>query len=532
MNRNKTEQMSLQWPLPSAFRKSIRLEFSIYIAAVILIMMAITGYVITSRYVGTVTQNVVDNLLLQARSYTGPAGKLILSSAEPDALLLSNLCNKLKQNNPDIYWVGITDADKEYLAHTDIKQVFAQKKLSIPSVSSGDYVFQEGESMALHGDTIYLTVPIVENEFDVGTIAIASSVRQITEARSIAIYTVATITLIMILIGIPVTMIVLNRKLRPISEITDSLKSVDFKDFNIDLNIPAKNEFGYLAETLRVMGARIKLASQEVLERDRMARELVIAKEIQRNILPTTYPKKENLEFAGIYSSAREIGGDYYDFIDFGNGQTGFLVADVSGKSLPGMLVMLLTRDMVKRHAQAIRNPAQLLVAVNEELLQNIKKEMFVTMFIAVIDESQSKVTFASAGHNPLIVVSGAKGTVDLVKTKGYPLGMVSTEQFKTRIEFAERPLEAGDWLIQFTDGINEAQDKNNIEFGMNRFVDAIKRSSHLKPEELIAQVMEAHRTFVNDAPQYDDITLLAMKWHSQNSMNTRYEEVGLYAKS
>jgi len=523
--------MSLQWPLPGAYKKSIRLEFSIYVASFILVIMVITGYVITSRYVATVTQNVVDSLLLQARSYTGPAGKLILSSAEPDALLLNNLCNKLSQNNPDIYWVGITDANKHFVAHTEIKQVFVQQTLNVESVSSDEFILLKNETLALRGDTIYLAVPIVENALDVGTIALASSVRQIKEARTVAIYTVSTITLVMILIGIPVTMIVLSRKLRPISDITNSLKAVDFNNFNINLKIPAKNEFGYLAETLSVMGARIKQASREALERDRMNRELIIAKEIQRNLLPTNYPKKKCFEFAGTYSSAREIGGDYYDFIDFGDGFTGFLVADVSGKSLPGMLIMLLTRDIVKRHARLVRNPAQLLAAVNDELLRSIKKGMFVTMFIAVIDENTGKVAFASAGHNPLMAVKSNADKIELIKTRGFPLGLVNPEQFEKRIEYAELTLNPGDWLIQFTDGINEALDQNNNEFGMERFVGIVKKYSLTEPNNLIARIMEAHQAFVKDAPQYDDITLLAMKWQGRSVTDTIKKEIYAYEK-
>ena len=513
MKLNNPELLSLQWPQPGDFRKSIRFEFSLYVSLVILIIMLITGYVITSRYVETVTQNVADNLLLQARSYTGQASKLMLSSAEPDALLLNNICSKFVQNNPDIYWAGITGTDKRFIAHTDIKQVVIQQELSVEQNNSTQFKLQSGETFALQGDSIHITVPIRENEIDIGTIALASSDRQIKEARKIAIFTVGSITVIMILIGVPVTMIILNRKLKPISLITDSLKSVDFNNFNLNPNVQSKNEFGYLSETLKVMGARIKQASQEAIEKERMSRELEIAKEIQRNILPTRYPKNEQFEFAGIYTSAREIGGDYFDFIEFGNGQLGFLVADVSGKSLPGMLVMLLTRDIVKKHSRFILNPAELLIEVNRELLLNIKKGMFVTMFVAVIDEKNNKVSFASAGHNPLIFVNDQRGQPELIKTKGFPLGIVESGQFESRIELGHRNLCRGDWLIQYTDGINEGQNPQKEEFGMTRFVESVANLFQGSPAELVSGIIKANSDFVAGAPQYDDMTLVAMKW-------------------
>lgn len=532
MKLNKPEHFSLQWPQPKDFRRSIRFEFSLYVSLVILIIMLITGYVITSRYVETVTQNVVDNLLLQARAYTGQASKLLLASAEPDALLLNNICSKFVQNNPDIYWAGITGTDKRIVAHTDIKQVITQQKLSVQQNNLTAFELQSGESLALQGDSIYLTVPIRENEIDIGTIALASSDRQINEARQVAISTVGSITVIMILIGVPVTMIILNKKLKPISLITDSLKSVDFNNFNLSPNVQSKNEFGYLSETLKVMGARIKQASHEAIEKERMSRELEIAREIQRNILPTRYPKTELFEFAGMYSSAREIGGDYFDFIEFGNGQLGFLVADVSGKSLPGMLVMLLTRDIVKKHSRFILNPAELLIEVNRELLQNIKKGMFVTMFIAVIDEHKSKVSFASAGHNPLIVINDGGGQPELIKTKGFPLGMVESKQFASRMELAQRTLSEGDWLIQFTDGINEGQNPENEEFGMSRFIDEIQCHRRVKPEELVSGVLNAYNRFIAGAPQFDDITLLVMKWAGRTVDKKLREAVTFHGQS
>ncbi len=532
MKPNKPELLSLQWPQLKDFRRSIRIEFSIYISLVILIIMSVTGYVITSRYVETVTQNVVDNLLLQARAYTGQASKLMLASAEPDALLLNNICGKFVKNNPDIYWAGITGTDKRFVAHTDIKQVVGQQEISVEQNNLTEFKLQSGETLVLKGDSIHLTVPIRENDIDIGTIALVSSDRKINEARRIAITTVGSITVIMILIGVPLTMIILNKKLRPISLITDCLKSVDFDNFDLSPNVQSKNELGYLSETLKVMGARIKQASQEAIEKERMSRELEIAKEIQQSILPTKYPKNKLYEFAGMYASAREIGGDYFDFIEFGNGQLGFLVADVSGKSLPGMLVMLMTRDIVKKHSRAILNPAELLTEVNQELLQNIKKGMFVTMFIAVIDDQNRKVTFASAGHNPLIIVGNKGGKPELIKTKGFPLGMVDSGQFKNRIELAERNLDEGDWLIQYTDGINEGQNSQNKEFGMSRFIDEIQRFRKTKPEELVSGILNAHQLFVAGAPQYDDITLLVMKWAGQGADKLTRETVLIHEQA
>ena len=261
------------------------------------------------------------------------------------------------------------------------------------------------------------------------------------------------------------------------------------------------------------MGAKLNISQREAIEKERIARELEIAHEIQANILPRFYPKEPSFEFCGSYQSAREVGGDYYDFIDFGNDRLGFLVADVSGKSLPGMLVMLLTRDIVRRHSHNITEPDKLLCEVNRELLANIKKGMFVTMFFGIIDASTGHFCFASAGHNPLIRMSSSGGRSELIKTRGYPLGLMAPEQFDERIERGEITLAAGDWLIQYTDGMNEAQNEGGEELGMDRLVELLESHRDCGPATLVEKAIADHNAFVGDASQFDDITLLAMKW-------------------
>ncbi|MEW5995683.1 MAG: PP2C family protein-serine/threonine phosphatase, partial [Candidatus Zixiibacteriota bacterium] len=217
------------------------------------------------------------------------------------------------------------------------------------------------------------------------------------------------------------------------------------------------------------------------------------------------------------YRSAREVGGDYYDFVDFDDESLAFLVADVSGKSLPGMLVMLLTRDIVTKLTRSIRQPAELLSEANRELSLNIKKGMFVTMFFGLLDKKTGCFTFASAGHNPLIKLNGATGKPELIKTHGYPLGMMPAASFDKRIESLETTLAKNDWLIQYTDGVTEARNSTGEEFGMDRFVHLIQSHSSLPPRQLVDKTLSRHRTFVGSAPQYDDITLLAMKWNGKS---------------
>jgi len=432
-------------------------------------------------------------------------------------LLLSNICKKLSTDDADVYWVGIAGQDDVFLAHTDIKKVIAAARMNpVTGTSFGD-MLRPNEAFDLTRDTLRLVVPIEENGIIVGNLKIGASNRQIIEARNASILTVTSITVFMILLGIPLTLVLMHRKLKPVTIITDRLKNISLDDFSLDIPIRTRNEFGYLAETLRVMGAKLGRAQQELIEKERIAREMEIAREIQANILPRACPENSQMEFAVDYRSAREVGGDYYDFIELDRDRLVFLVADVSGKSLPGMLVMLLTRDIIRRLVQSTPNPAELLKRVNRELLANIKKGMFVTMFVGVIDKKTGIFTFASAGHNPLIRLSAGAERADRIKTKGFPLGLIKAAQFDQRIEQGEITLSPGDWLIQYTDGINEARNAEGADFGMERLLDHIKSFADKTSPELVREVIARHSEFVGDVPQFDDITLLAMKWNGSN---------------
>lgn len=526
---NQTNNDNSTWPKPKDFKNTIRLEFSLYMSGIILVLMLITGYVITNQYVETVSSNVLEKQLVQARSYSSSSGKLILSTNGPDALLLNNICQKLSEENQEIFWCGITDTTNSFIAHTDIKKVIAKTEaLDFNAGKFGGLLYLH-EKVKVMSDSILIKVPIVESNIKLGYLVMVSSTDEISEARMRSIQTVALTTLFMFLLGVPLTTLMLHKKLKPIKTITSSLQKMDFDKFNLNIPITDKNEFGYLSESLKVMGIKLHQAQQEQLERDRISREFEIASEIQSKILPRSYPISDRFEFAGAYKSAKEVGGDYYDFIELDNERLGFLIADVSGKSLPGMLIMLLTRDIVRNLSRRIKDPARILALTNEQLLPNIKKGMFVTMFYGVVNTTTGLFEFASAGHNPLIHYDLKTGQHELIKTKGFPLGLMSPEVFNKRIEKGAIHLDSDRLLIQYTDGINEAQNSDNEEYGMDRFIQSIDNIKNMNPQELVDQTLKSLDSFVGDCEQFDDITFIVMKWkEEQNKYRVNAKKEGV----
>lgn len=507
-----TSKITDIWPSESSFRRSIRFEFGAYIGVLMLVVMVITGYVMSNQYAQSSMQAFIGKLLAEARSFSGSAGKLIISESGPDALLLSNICRKLTQSNDEVYWAAVTDKNGEFLAHTDIQRVTSGARMQgLPSTGFAE-LLREGESCYLTEDTVIIVVPINEQQITLGTLAVAASADAIAEAQRAAITTVSKITLAMILIGIPLTVLLLHRKLKPLTTITRALRAVEPGDIHIDIPIKSRNEFGYLAQTLHVMGGTLNRAQKEMIESERIARELEIARQIQARILPQSYPQGRWFEFAGAYKSAKEVGGDYYDFILYDDGRVGFVVADVSGKSLPGMMLMLLTRDLFRQLSPTIADPVELLARINQELLANTTQGMFVTMFFGIFDGATCQFRFASAGHNPLLVFRTGSGTCESLKTRGFPLGMVPDAQFRTRLEESQIKLVVGDALIQYTDGINEALNAANEEYTLERLTERVQALGRQTPERMVSGILNALNEFVGTVAQYDDQTLLVMK--------------------
>ena len=272
MKENDLRNLMVDWPRPQDFRRSIRVEFAIYTTGLFMVLIGASSYFTTVHSVELATRAMAESLVVQARAFSGPAAKHLLAGDEPDALLLNDICIKLAGDNPDVFWAGIAGSDDIFLAHTEMKSVISGARLDRDIKSQqGDYL-RDGETFAILGDTIFLTSPIVVGGVNIGRLGLAASTRQIRAARKNAIVVSTSIALALILLGVPAAVLILQRKIRPVSVITESLQKVDLDDLKLDLPIKSNNEFGYLAATLRAMGDKLSVAQGMMIKRGRIAR--------------------------------------------------------------------------------------------------------------------------------------------------------------------------------------------------------------------------------------------------------------------
>ena len=248
-----------------------------------------------------------------------------------------------------------------------------------------------------------------------------------------------------------------------------------------------------------------KLASTEA--------ELTLATDIQAGLLPSIFPAfPERPEFE-IYASmdpAKEVGGDFYDFFLIDDDHLGLVIADVSGKGVPAALFMMSSKILINDHALMGGTPAEILTRVNKQIHSTNKAKMFVTVWLGILELSTGKLTTASAGHEyPMLNVNGH---YELFKDKhGIAVGAMKKAKYTDH----EIMLKKGDSIFVYTDGVAEATDANNELFGTDRTLEALNALPEgSTQQEILVGVRTAVDAFVKEAPQFDDLTMLGLKYY------------------
>ena len=248
--------------------------------------------------------------------------------------------------------------------------------------------------------------------------------------------------------------------------------------------------------------------------------ELNMATEIQVGSLPTAFPDRPEFDLYASMDPAKEVGGDFYDFFMIDDDHLAIVIADVSGKGVPAALFMMSSKIYINDHATIGGSPAEILGRVNKLVCANNKAHMFVTVWLGILEISTGKLTTASAGHEyPMINTSGK---YEMLKDKhGLAIGAMDISKYKN----TEIQLKKGDSIFVYTDGVAEATDANNELFGTDRTVEALNAiPKGASQKEVLAGVRVAVDAFVKEAPQFDDLTMVGLKYNGPQA-NTQTEE-------
>lgn len=251
---------------------------------------------------------------------------------------------------------------------------------------------------------------------------------------------------------------------------------------------------------------------REAHEKRAMEGELQNAREVQRILLPQQDPVINGFRITGTNLPARIISGDYYDYLDLGNDKFGIAIADVSGKGVPAGLLMAMCRSSLRSVAPGEMSPSKVMAAVNRQLFPDIREDMFISMAYSILDVATGMLTLSRAGHDPALLYRRQTGKVELLRSPGLALGVDGGTVFERVTRDQEIELKSGDCVLFYTDGVKEAVDADEEEFGMDRMSESFRRSAPLGAETVLIRMQEELKMFTGDGKQMDDITLVALE--------------------
>jgi len=250
---------------------------------------------------------------------------------------------------------------------------------------------------------------------------------------------------------------------------------------------------------------------EESIEKERMEKELDVAREIQRKILPSKNPDLENLKIASVFIPAFEVGGDYYDFFEIDGNKLGFIIADVSGKGISAAFIMAEIKGIFESLSKTIERPKDILINANEILHRTLDRKNFISAAYGLIDLKKETVSISRAGHCPILLVRN--NIVENLRPAGIGLGLNFGSQFVDSLEEIELKLEENDTIVLYTDGITEAKNKEMEDFGSIQFEQILIDNSNENADEVSNKVIQAVTLYSQSIPQHDDITLVILKW-------------------
>ncbi len=295
-------------------------------------------------------------------------------------------------------------------------------------------------------------------------------------------------------------------------------------DLDARIDLPNEDEFGDLADSFNEMTRALEVGQEQALQREVLEREVLMARRIQERLLPSSMPRIPGFEVAASSDPSQQVGGDYFDFLQLGDGRWGFAVGDVTGKGVPAALLM--SNVQASLHGQALHpgGVAATVERMNTLLAESTDPHMFVTFFYGVLDPATGEAVCTNAGHEPPILLR-ADGRVERVRIGGLILGMLPGQSYAEH----SLTLEPGDLMVLYTDGVTEAtgpghigpedqDDDDSLDesatnfFEEERLLEVVRQSRGLGAEDLRQRILREVRAFTEGRPQSDDITLLVLK--------------------
>ncbi len=316
-----------------------------------------------------------------------------------------------------------------------------------------------------------------------------------------------------ILIAIGVAFLVGLGLTRPVVSLMRDVEIIASGNFDHRPGVKTRDEVGTLAELLGEMAVSLRVGQDAWRLNQVQSRDLEMAREVQENLLAKHVPAAPGYDMSAYYSPSREVGGDYYDFFQITDDRIGMVVADVSGKGLPGSMIMMMAKALITYEAMAHSAPKQLFKTVNRFLARDIKRGMFVTAFYIELDIPSKVIRVASAGHVPMLIFREATRKPASINPGGLALGFDREGAlFERNMKEEAIQLQSGDRVVIYTDGVTEAKSPSGEEFGEQRLLQIMAQCAGRASNDFLSTLVQAIETHSQTPVQQDDITVVTFR--------------------
>ncbi|WP_010256718.1 PP2C family protein-serine/threonine phosphatase [Treponema primitia] len=516
--------------------KSLKTRFFIFISGLGIIVSLGVGILMYSRY---------QNYIIDSYRTTLSEVAALVQKRMPELADTQYLLSGAREQSPD-FWARIEKLDQIAVSFNMLYIYYMEKvgdkyrfllssdwtpdTIDIDILHDPDYI---GEDMDIaykertlriadkpvaneYGNAISAYVPIIKDGAVSGVLGLdfeISFVKRLEQNAIIALF--ISLIPVIILAGIFAYILALSLT-RPIARLAETVRRIGSGDLAAKIIIKGNDEIAELGNAFNKMTGDIKAHIENIsritAEKERVNAELSIASEIQNDMLPKIFPKFTSHKWLALFAkmiSAKQVGGDFYDFFYLNDEETKavFVIADVSGKGVPAALFMVIAKTLIKAKMLRGLDPASALREVNDQLSEDNTLSMFVTVFLVCLDLETGKMTYANAGHNRPLISQNNEPYRFMELKKGIPLGMLEGSEY----QLCEIGFHSGDRLYLYTDGVNEAMNTLEEQWGNDRFLESANKHRDLLPEEFDTAIRNDIAGFVSGAEQSDDITTLAI---------------------
>jgi len=497
--------------LPKPQGISIRLKFALWASLVVCAIIAAIFLYYDNRSSDTIRGRFFSEALSFAHTTALNAADKMMVDNELE--LLNLVASAIKGNPILLNAVVVDDSGRIWADAKNPEKMLSRHQYPADVDSNQIDKFQPVDSDQ-YGRIFYLIVDIPAGDRHLGRLHFVFSRSELAEQLSRSRRMMILFSLGGLLLGLGAVYLLSNYFVKPIQKLTEGVLKIGQGNLDETLPVEGSDEFSEIARAFNEITLKFKSAQVNIVEQERLQKEMQVAQEIQHALLPRRFPEIEGYELAAVYRAAKDVGGDYFDFVWIDENTMGIIVADVSGKGVPGSLVMTMIRTAIRLEARGNKSPSDILARVNDFVAEDVKKGMFITIYFIVLDSKERQISFSSAGHNPMILYRKDTDSCYFLKPKGIPLGLTLPDEisFRDSLQVDRLKLKKDDVLVIYTDGVTEAMNSRNEQYGNDRLTKFIREHSTLTPTEFAAALDQDIISFTGNAPQNDDITLVVIK--------------------